>query len=37
MLKNRDFSQELYRNRVALKPNNLNAVYLEILQDTNLY
>mmetsp|Transcript_13206 Transcript_13206/g.20585 ORF Transcript_13206/g.20585 Transcript_13206/m.20585 type:complete len:136 (+) Transcript_13206:2683-3090(+) len=36
-LKNSGFQKELYRNRVALKPNNSNAVYLENLQDKNLY
>ena len=36
-LKSKDFSKELYRNRVALKPNNQNSVYLEILQDPYLY
>jgi hypothetical protein len=36
-LKTSGFQKELYRNRVALKPNNLNAVYLENLQDQNLY
>ena len=30
-LKSKDFSKELYRNRVALKPNNSNKVYLDIL------
>ena len=36
-LKSKDFSKELYRNRVALKPNNSNKVYLDILQDPYLY
>lgn len=36
-LKSKDFTRELYRNRVALKPNNSNEVYLEILQDPYLY
>lgn len=36
-LKTGEFSKELYRNRVALKPNNSNSIYLEILQDKNLY
>lgn len=36
-LKTGEFSKELYRNRMALKPNNSNSVYLEILQDKNLY
>ena len=36
-LKSKDFSKELYRNRVALKPNNSNQVYLDILQDPYLY
>ena len=30
-LKSAGFQKELYRNRVALKPNNSNAVYLENL------
>ena len=36
-LKNSEFSKELYRNRVALKPNNQNKEYLDILQDKYLY
>ena len=28
-IKGQGFQKELYRNRVALKPNNLNAVYLK--------
>ena len=28
MLKNKEFSKELYRNRMALKPNDSNFVYL---------
>jgi len=36
-LKSKDFSKELYRNRVALKPNNSNKVYLDTLQDPYLY
>lgn len=36
-MKTSGFQRELYRNRVALTPNNLNAVYLENLQDQNLY
>ncbi len=36
-LKSQEFSKELYRNRVALKPNNSNKVYLDILQDPYLY
>lgn len=31
MMKGAGFQKELYRNRVALKPNNTNAVYLENL------
>jgi len=30
-LKSGEFSKELYRNRMALKPNNSNSVYLQIL------
>ena len=37
MMKSSGFQKELYRNRVALKPNNLNAVYLENLLDQKLY
>lgn len=37
MLKHKGFSKELYRNRVALKPNNENASYLERLQDPYIY
>lgn len=36
-LKSGEFSKELYRNRMALKPNNSNSVYLQTLQDKNLY
>ena len=36
-MKSSGFQKELYRNRVALKPNNSNANYLETLQDQNLY
>jgi hypothetical protein len=30
-LKTGEFSKELYRNRMALKPNNSNSVYLQTL------
>ena len=30
-LKSTEFSKELYRNRVALKPDNENAIYLKKL------
>lgn len=36
-LKNSEFSKELYRNRMALKPNDENRVYLKTLQDPYLY
>ena len=36
-LKNSEFTKELYRNRMALKPNDENRVYLQTLQDKNLY
>lgn len=36
-LKNAEFTKELYRNRMALKPNDENRVYLQTLQDKNLY
>ena len=36
-LKSKEFTKELYRNRVALKPNNSNKVYLDTLQDPYLY
>lgn len=36
-LKTTEFSKELYRNRMALKPNDANRVYLQTLQDTYLY
>lgn len=36
-LKGGEFSKELYRNRMALKPNDSNSVYLQTLQDKNLY
>ena len=36
-LKSTEFSKELYRNRMALKPNDANRVYLQTLQDTLLY
>lgn len=35
--KGNGFNKELYRNRVALKPNNANKVYLERLQDKDIY
>lgn len=35
--KHNGFNKELYRNRVALKPNNENKVYLERLRDENIY
>ena len=36
-LKTTEFAKELYRNRMALKPNDENRVYLQTLQDPNLY
>ena len=36
-LKSGEFSKELFRNRMALKPNDSNSVYLKTLQDRNLY
>ena len=36
-LKTKEFSKELYRNRMALKPNDANRVYLQTLQDPYLY
>lgn len=36
-LKSTEFSKELYRNRMALKPNDANRVYLQTLQDQLLY
>ena len=33
----KNFSKELYRNRMALKPNDSNSVYLQNLQDEALY
>lgn len=32
-----DFRDELYRNRVSLKPNDTNKVYLNTLRDPHLY
>lgn len=37
MKTDKEFSKELYRNRVALKPNNSNKVYLNHLRDPYLY
>lgn len=37
MLKSDEFNKELYRNRMALKPNNQNRMYLNNLQDPYLY
>jgi len=37
MKTDKEFSKELYRNRVALKPNNSNKVYLNSLRDPYLY
>lgn len=36
-LKSKEFSKELYRNRMELKPNDANQVYLETLKDPYLY
>jgi len=36
-LKNKEFAKELYRNRMALKPNDENRVYLQTLKDPYLY
>lgn len=36
-LKTQEFNKELYRNRMALKPNNENKVYLNNLKDPYLY
>jgi hypothetical protein len=36
-LKTHEFSKELYRNRMELKPNNENRVYCDNLQDPYLY
>jgi len=36
-LKDQEFTKELYRNRVALKPNNSNKNFLNTLQDPFLY
>jgi len=36
-LKSTEFSKELYRNRVALKPNNENDSYLDMLLDPRIY
>jgi hypothetical protein len=36
-LKERTFHEECYRNNVALKPNNSNAIYLDRLQDKSIY
>ena len=36
-LKTTEFTKELYRNRVALKPDNQNTKYLQTLQDPFLY
>lgn len=36
-MKTPNFSEELYRNRMDLKPNDQNKVYLETLKDNYLY
>ena len=36
-LKDNTFNKECYRNRVALKPNNENSVYLDRLKDPSIY
>lgn len=36
-LKTAEFAKELYRNRVALKPDNENAIYLKKLTDPYIY
>ena len=37
MLHSKEFSKELYRNRVALRPHNSNQAYLENLRDPSIY
>ena len=37
MLYDKEFSKELYRNRVALRPHNSNQAYLETLRDNSIY
>ncbi len=36
-IKSKDFSKELYRNRMSLKPNNENMHYLNDLRVPDLY
>ena len=36
-LKTTEFAKELYRNRVALKPDGANEIYLKKLQDPYIY
>ena len=36
-MKSGEFNQEFYRNRVALKPNNENLMYLQRLRDDKIY
>ena len=33
----KEFSKEVFRNRVSLRPRNSNAEYLAILQDPSIY
>ena len=37
MGKDSEFSKELYRNRVDMRPRNKNKEYLATLQDQNIY
>ena len=33
----KEFSKELYRNRVELRPRGANSEYLKTLRDSNIY
>jgi len=37
MRKDKEFSKELYRNRVELKPRGANSDYLRTLKDPSIY
>lgn len=37
MGRNKEFSKELYRNRVELRPRGQNSEYLKTLKDSHLY
>lgn len=37
MGRDKEFSKELYRNRVEMRPRGQNSEYLKTLKDPNIY